>query len=434
MIAYLTHTYPNYSTTFTRAELDRLDVVPWSLRRPPAGYLTDEVAGEVGRTRYLRPLPLQRLVGANLRAACGRRARRWWLNLLDLLEAAGPHPLEVAKTLRHVLEAVAWGEQLRHAGYRLVHVQFADSAATHACTVQRVFGIPYTVAVHAHDIFMRRFPRALSARRIGEAQAIRVISAYNRDWLQEHLGIPAERCEVIRCGVDPEQFTPTGPSEAEPPLLLAVGRLVDYKGFRFLLRACAELMRQGVPLRCRIIGSGPEEPRLRALHAELDLGDRVELAGVVPHRDMAGEFARAAVFVLPCCVGAGGEMDGIPVAMMEAMARGLPVVSTRLTGIPELVRDGENGRLVDPESVDQLAAALADLLADAELRTRLGAAAREAVVREYDLTTNTAELAVMLTRESGGDAALETAQPYHPADRRRPPDDPGDRDTPGPGR
>jgi len=396
MIAYLTHTYPNYSTTFTQAELDRLDVVPWSLRRPPAAYLTEEIVPEIERTRYVRPLSLGQLVGANLRAAFGRRARRWWLTLIDLVLAAGPHPVEMAKTKRHVLEAVAWGEQLRRAGYGLVHVQFADSAATYACVVQRVHGIPYTVAVHAHDIFMRRFPRELSARRIGEARAIRVISDFNRRWLADHLGIPGERCAVIRCGVDPEQFAATGPSDTEPPLLLAVGRLVDYKGFRFLLHACAELRERGLAFRCRIIGSGPQEAALRRLHAELDLADCVELSGVVPHRDMAGEFARAAVFVLPCCVGAGGEMDGIPVAMMEAMARGLPVVSTELTGIPELVHDGQNGLLVRPEDPGALAAALARLLADPGARERLGAAARETVVRDYDLATNTAELAVML--------------------------------------
>jgi glycosyltransferase involved in cell wall biosynthesis len=415
VIAYLTHTYPNYSTTFTQAELDRLDVVPWSLRRPPREFLTAEIAPEIARTRYVRPLTLRKLVGANLRAALGPRARRWWPTIIDLVLAAGPNPVEMAKTKLHVLEAVAWGELLHDAGYRLVHVQFADSAATYACTVQRVFGIPYTVAVHAHDIFMNRFPRPLSARRIGEARAIRVISDFNRTWLHENLGIAPERCEVIRCGVDPGEFAETGPSASEPPLLLAVGRLVDYKGLRFLLRACALLRDRGVALRCRIIGSGPEEASLRRLHAELELGEAVELAGVVPHRDIAGEFARAAVFVLPCCVGAGGEMDGIPVAMMEAMARGLPVVSTRLTGIPELVHDGENGLLVDPEDPAGLADALARLLADADLRRTLGAAARQTVLREYDLTTNTAELAVMLTRESGGEAAL-SEQP-DPRDR-----------------
>jgi len=396
VIAYLTHTYPNYSTTFTRAELDRLDVAPWSLRRPPAEFLTGELRGEIDRTRYVRPLGLGRIVAANLRAACGRRAGRWWSTMIALVVASGPSPIEMAKTKLHVLEAVAWGEQLARERCRLVHVQFADSAATYACVVQRVFGIPYTVAVHAHDIFMRRFPRALSRRRIGEARAIRVISGYNRRWLAEHLGIPPERCTVIRCGVDPVAFTAAGPSDAEPPLLLAVGRLVDYKGFRFLLDACRLLRDRGCSCRCRIIGGGPEDAALRRQLAELDLEGTVELAGVVPHGAMAAEFAGAAAFVLPCCVGAGGEMDGIPVAMMEAMARGLPVVSTRLSGIPELVHDGENGLLVAPADAAALADAIARILADRELRRRLGAAARSTVVAEYDLGANVAELALLL--------------------------------------
>lgn len=398
MIAYLTHTYPNYSTTFTQAELDRLDVVAWSLRRPPAGFMTDELRGEIERTRYVRPLPIGRVIMANLRAALGPEAVRWWPTILGLTLAAGPNPVEMAKTKLHVLEAVAWGEQLRRGGYRLVHVQFADSAATYAHVVARVFGIPYTVAVHAHDIFMRRFPRALSRRRIGGAAAIRVISDFNRRWLDEQLGIAPDRCEVIRCGVDPAEFTVSGPSDHEPPRLLAVGRLVDYKGFGDLLTACGLLGDRGIEFTCRIIGSGPEEAALAAQLADLGLAGTVEMAGVVPHRDIAAEFARATAFVLPCRVGRGGEMDGIPVAMMEAMARGLPVVSTRLTGIPELVRDGETGLLVESGNPEALAGALARLLVDGHLRTQLGMAARETIVRDYDLDTNTAQLAAMLQR------------------------------------
>ena len=400
MIVYLTHTYPNYSTTFTRAELDRLDVVPWSLRHPPREFLTGELKDEIERTRYVRPLGLGRIIVANVRAALGRRAGRWWPSVLDLVWSAGPNVIEMAKTKLHFFEAVAWGEQLEREGCRLVHVQFADTAATYACTVHRVFGIPYTVAVHAHDIFMRRFPRALSRRRIGEARAIRVISEFNRRWLHENLGLDPERCEVIRCGVDPAAFTATGPSNAEPPLLLAVGRLVDYKGFRFLLHACHTLVERGLDFRCRIIGNGPEEAALQRQIEALGLHDIVELAGVVPHGEMVNEFARAAVFVLPCCEGAGGEMDGIPVAMMEAMARGLPVVSTRLTGIPELVHEGENGLLAAPEDPDGLAGALANLLIDGGLGKRLGECARRTVVAEYDLAANTAMLAAMLHRSA----------------------------------
>lgn len=398
MIAYLTHTYPNYSTTFTRAELDRLDVVPWSLRRPPAEFMTGELALEVERTSYVRPVGLGRLIAANFRAAFGARAKSWWSTVWDLVLAAGPSPVEMAKTKLHVFEAVAWGAELEAEGYKLVHIQFADTAATFGCVVQRVYGIPYTVAVHAHDIFMRRFPRPLSRRRIGEARAIRVISDFNRNWLHENLGIMPERCEVIRCGVDPSQFTATGPSAEQPPLLLAVGRLVDYKGFRFLLKACRTMRDRGLEFRCRIIGSGPEEASLRRLHAELDLEGVVELAGVVPHGEMADQFAEAAAFVLPCCVGQGGEMDGIPVAMMEAMARGLPVVSTRLTGIPELVVDEGNGLLVAPEDPDGLAGALARMLVDRGLRVRLGEEARRTVVANYELDANTALLGEMLQR------------------------------------
>lgn len=398
MIAYVTHTYPNYSTTFTRAELDRLDVEPWSLRYPPAAFLTDELDAEVARTNYVSALGWRRVISANLRAAFGRRARNWWRTIFDLTLSAAPNLVEMAKTKLHVFEAVAWGEHLHRAGCTLVHVQFADTAATYACTVSRIFGIPYTVAVHAHDIFMRRFPRALSRRRIGEAVAIRVISEFNRGWLHDNLGLDPARCEVVRCGVDPEAFAHTGPSTDKPPRLLAVGRLVDYKGLRFLLPACRALRDRGIDFRCRIVGGGPEESALRRQIATLDLEGVVDLVGVVPHGAMAGEFARAAAFVLPCCVGAGGEMDGIPVAMMEAMARGLPVVSTRLTGIPELVHDSENGLLVDPEDADGLADALACLLRDEELRGRLGQAARATVMAEYDLDANTARVADLLQR------------------------------------
>ncbi len=184
--------------------------------------------------------------------------------------------------------------------------------------------------------------------------------------------------------------------------LLSVGSLQAYKGHRVLVQACAQLRDRGVRLHCRILGGGGLAPALRRQIAALGLHAQVELAGAVTESEVAAALAQADVFVLPSIVAPSGQMEGIPVALMEAMAAGLPVVASRLSGIPELIRDGCDGLLVPPGDAEALAQAVLGL-ADAGERRRLGAAAQQRVRAEFELTANVGQLARLW--QAAGEAA-----------------------------
>jgi colanic acid/amylovoran biosynthesis glycosyltransferase len=198
---------------------------------------------------------------------------------------------------------------------------------------------------------------------------------------------------VIHCGVDPDAFQVADRATVGPLRIIAVGTLHEVKGQAHLIEACRRLAARGVDLTCRFIGDGPDREALTKQIDRAGLGDRVTLVGRMTSDAVAAELARSDVLAAPSVPTSGGKREGIPVVLMEAMAAGLPVVASRLSGIPELVTDGVSGLLVPPGDDDALADALERLAGDAALRARLGAAGRETVVREFDVDRNAAALA-----------------------------------------
>jgi glycosyltransferase involved in cell wall biosynthesis len=195
--------------------------------------------------------------------------------------------------------------------------------------------------------------------------------------------------EVVHHGVDLDRFAPRPPVAADDaagrPLITTVGRLVEKKGFDDLLRALALLAGRGAGFTCRVYGDGPLRDELTRLRDDLGLGDRVELVGARSGDEVVAALGRTDVFALTPRVTDDGDRDGIPNVLVEAMACALPVVTTDVGGVPELVDDGATGLVVPSGSPERVADALAALLASAELRRRLGAAARRRVEDDYDV-------------------------------------------------
>ena len=185
--------------------------------------------------------------------------------------------------------------------------------------------------------------------------------------------------------------------------VLAIGSLIEQKGHLVLLRSCERLVRAGVDFECHIIGEGPLRGRLEREIAARRLERHVGLRGSLPHDLTMAELEQADIFALPCIDmrGRGEHVDGIPIVLMEAMAVGLPVVSTRLSGIPELIESGIAGVLVAPEDHDAIAAALEQLVASPALRESFGRAARARVIERFDLARNTAALARLMRTAAG---------------------------------
>jgi glycosyltransferase involved in cell wall biosynthesis len=255
--------------------------------------------------------------------------------------------------------------------------------------------VPYGFTAHAHDLYV---DRAMLAEKVRRADLVVTISEFNRRLLVATCGEDARaKVHVIRCGVDPAAFAPAPRRPPAIPTFACVASLRPYKGHEVLLEAVALLRRAGRDLRVVLVGDGERRRWLEARIARAGLGDVVLLRGALPHEQVPAVLAAATALVVPSVTARDGQMEGIPVALMEGMAAGLPVVATRLSGIPELVQDGVTGLLVPERDPAALAAAMERLAADPALAARLAEAGRRAVREQHDLARNVARLRALLT-------------------------------------
>jgi colanic acid/amylovoran biosynthesis glycosyltransferase len=266
-----------------------------------------------------------------------------------------------------------------------LHAHFVNYPATSAYIISRLSGIPFTMMAHAHDIFQNQI---LLDTKLRLSKRLFAISKYNRDFIMRKCpGAPFEKIEVLHSGIDFSRVHFPRQGRSELGMILALGRMVAIKGFDTLVKAVAILRDKGMFLRCVIVGEGPLRKGLDRLVVGLGLGDIVKLPGRLTDQDIAGLMDRCELFVLPSRPAdkGSGVMDGIPATLMEVMARGIPVISCPVSGIPELVVPGETGLLVPPGDERMLAEAIARLLGDDELKRRLGREGREKVAREFDI-------------------------------------------------
>jgi glycosyltransferase involved in cell wall biosynthesis len=289
-------------------------------------------------------------------------AHAWWLLR---------HPVRYARFLGAVAalrkemgsapELVPWwrlpGVARGLDGVTNVHAHFGWSGATAALLLARLLGVPWSMTLHAKDIFAKR--RHLRAK-LDAADLVVTVCDYNKRWIDARHP-PRRPIEVLTCGIE----LPASDSRPAPEVdVVAVARLIPKKGIDTLVRAMALL--PGAT--AEVVGDGPELESLRAM-----AGPNVTFPGAMDHEQALDRIARAKAFCLPCRIAPDGDRDAMPTVIVESMMRGVPVVSTNVVGIPEMV-DAEVGRLVEPDDVEALAAALREVLDDEALRERLGAA------------------------------------------------------------
>lgn len=273
-----------------------------------------------------------------------------------------------------------------------VHGYFAHGPAAVADAVARSRRIPYGFSVHALDA--RKVPRAELADR---ARRAAVVVSCNEDAATE-VAAAGTRPLLVRHGVDLAAFAATDPPDADPVELLAVGRLVEKKGFDVLLAAVARLDR---PVRLRLVGAGPLRDRLAAIVAARRLGDRVELVGRRTHETVPALYAAADIVVVPSVVDGAGDRDGLPNVVLEAMSAQRPVVASDVAAIPTAVRDGVTGTLVPPGDPAALADALTALVDAPDRRAALGRAGRAVVEADFGLASRTREFCRVLEEAYG---------------------------------
>lgn len=285
------------------------------------------------------------------------------------------------KSLRIAREVSAWRADHVHAAY-------AGHPATAAWIIKRVTGIPFSCSSHAHDLFETQ---ALLARKLPEAALVRTISEYNKAFILKHVPALVDKPPVVIHVGTYLSDTPRPPIvETEGFRILYVGSLEYRKGVDLLLRALAKTRQRGWNL--EIIGDGPERGELENLAKTLDLGDHVAFRGALANEAVGKAMLRSSVLVVPSRIGPRNQTEGLPTVIVEAFAARLPVIATRLTGIPEIVRHEETGLLFEMENEGELIAALVQMESNPDIAQAWAEAGRALVEQEFDQTRNAHEL------------------------------------------
>ena len=394
-LGVLVKIYPKLSETFILEEILGLERLGLALRLYALGPATDAITHPaVARVRA--PLVV-------VPASVSSHAREFATRHARLLRAA---PLRYLATLAfalgrgrrglHDLMRAGWlAVQLRDDGVEHLHSHFISAPADIAELVSRLSALPFSVSAHAKDIYLSE-PAELQ-RKLLAARFTVTCTEINR----QVLATIAPQAPVHRMyhGVDHALFHPTQRALAVgAPLIVSVGRLRAKKGLDNLIDACALLRQRGQAFACEIVGYGEEQARLQAQIDRLGLTDQVRLVGKLAREQVIERYAHAAVYVQPSRIAADGDRDGIPNVLLEAMAMGLPVVASRVSGIPELVGDGDNGLLVEADQPAALADAITRLLKQPALCASLGCRARATVTELFDNDRNLRLLCTLLHR------------------------------------
>lgn len=326
----------------------------------------------------------------------------WWQAIRGNLSSAK----FLSRALLVVPLAARFSRQVKTLGIEHIHAHWATHPTLAAYIISRLTGLSYSFTAHAHDIYVER---PMLAEKIRMASWVVTISDYNRRLLNTLYGTTAsEKTVVIHCGIDPEVFQfKQGKKPGTPFTIICIASLKDYKGHGDLLEACRLLKAQGVASRCWLVGEGGERRKIEASLRALGLNDCVTLLGAQPRNRVLELLADADVMVLPSVVTSSGKMEGIPLALMEALAMGVPAIATAISGIPELIKDGETGTLVPEHDPQAIYRALLLLYNSPERARKFAKAGRDRVVEKFNLHTNTAELYSLLSRESVSPLASE---------------------------
>lgn len=377
-IAYVVKRFPRYSETFIVNEVlaheaAGCEIEVFSLRPPVDTHFQDTLAQLRAPVRYV--------------PAVGIRSTEFWTACTEAYDACGSLDVllgdEAHVDGHDVYQALVLGRWLRLGGFDHVHAHFASLPATVARLAAQLARLPWTFTAHAKDIFHDEVNQDDLALKCRDAAAVITVSDFNQSFLRAAFGHCARDVVRVYNGLDLERLTCAidAPRRVD---VLAVGRLIDKKGFDVLVDACAQLHGSGRMITCDIIGEGDREPALREQIAARRLGGLVRLLGPRPQREVIAALREAQVFAAPCLIGADGNRDGLPTTILEAMASGTPCVATPVTGIPEAVRPGDTGVLVPSGDAHALAGAIAQMLDDPSERRRLARSARALIESQFD--------------------------------------------------
>ena len=381
-LAYLTSQYPAASHTFIRREIEALREQGWSIEtfsvRPPGSDETDGDADrrEAEQTFYVLKQSMASFAGAHL-ATLFTRPLAYFRTFTLALSHRAPGARGLFLGIAHFAESMLLARELRKRGIAHLHNHFANSAATVGLLASKLLGIDWSFTMHG--ISETDYPAGLMlGRKIEAASLVACVSYFGRAQGMR-LVDPSnwDKMHVVRCGVPFDRLPPKSAGTGSPTII-CVGRLSPEKGQTGLLRAFARLRARHPDAVLRLVGDGSDRDALERLASELGIDDAVTFAGRLPEQETLDEIARADMLVLP------SFMEGLPIVLMEAMALGVPVISSRVAGIPELVSDGKTGLLFAPSDWDELAQCIERLLSDRALGETLAQNGKWKITSEFD--------------------------------------------------
>ncbi len=398
-VAYLTSRFPVLTETFILNEMlaverhgVRIELYPLLRMRP--AIMHPEARPWVQRAHY-HPFLSWRIVRANLHFLA-HKPRAYLGALWTLLRGTLGSRRFFFGGLALFPKIVYFARLMKDQGVTHVHAHFAHHPAAAALVIRRLTGIPYSFTAHGSDLHRDRH---MLREKVAEATTVVTISNYNKRIIVEHCGERfADKIVVIHCGIDVNRFQPPrqdapGRLLADPFSILCIGTLHPVKGHKYLIEACRLLRERGLNIRCHLVGDGPDRATLFKQAVAADLADRIYFPGQCEASQVARLLGNAHLVAAPSVPTRDGRREGIPVAIMEAMASGVPVVASNLSGIPELVEDGSSGLLVPPGDATALADAIEQIHDTPQFARRLVRAAREKVVEHFNLHCNAALLA-----------------------------------------
>ncbi|MGG6297265.1 glycosyltransferase family 4 protein [Leptolyngbya sp. AN02str] len=398
-VAYIVKRYPRYSETFIVNEIlaheaAGLDLHIFALRPPSDTHFQDKIAQVRAPVTYLSK-PVQGRMNASVTSQMPNAATYLWA---ELQEAAKVIPdlwlklgYAVGERASVVYQAVWLAQEIRQRGITHLHAHFGSVATSVARLAAYFADVSYSFTAHAKDIFHNDVESDDLRRKLRDAATVVTVSDYNVAHLQQQFGLDAGKVQRIYNGMDLGDLHYQPPTQ-RAPRILSVCRLVEKKGLTYLIEACGLLKQWGCEFTCQIVGTGPMEQELRSRITALHLNHWIEIVGPRPQREVFALMQEAAVFAAPYVIGKDGNRDGLPTALLEAMTLGTPCIATNVTGIPEIIRDGETGLLVAQQDVEGLARAMQTLLTQPQLRTVLATQARHLIETKFDITCNAAEL------------------------------------------
>jgi colanic acid/amylovoran biosynthesis glycosyltransferase len=296
-----------------------------------------------------------------------------------------------------IREAAYLGPKAQREGVSHLHVHFAGLASRTAWWIRRLYGITYSFTGHANDIFCPKPDQRVGLDHlVRDSSFIVAVSDFGAAWLSNQFPEFAQKIHRIYNGLDLSLFKPAGPI-AQPLQLVSIGRLIEKKGFPYLVEACDLLRGKDLKFRCLIIGDGPEHERLQNLIRQYRLSDVVRLTGPLPQTELTNILTTSSIFVFPAIHDRSGDSDNLPTVLIEAIASALPIVATHIAGIPEIVQHGENGFLVPEKDPVQLADAIHRIASDMQLSTRFRGASRRIAEEKFALSSTVGQLKALFS-------------------------------------